>query len=190
MWTLEASTFDHVKVVIKIAGRRNIGYAKRGKSGFDETTAIYLALEQAALEAIVYETSKWNALPQPIPPGPNPIELVKDYKVSLTRLSESINPITVQVKAHRERNGDVIGVGRCVFLAAIQAAQILIIRDESVDMYDTNALPNAPAWFSALRLGDMGKLLILIFYDIIFMHHTISYGPYVPMVTVKFGNVI
>lgn len=155
VWTLESSTFEYVKVVIKIAGRRNIGYARRGKAGFDETTAIYLALEQAALEAVVYETSKWNALPQAVPPGPNPIELVKDYKVSLTRMEQTITPATVQVKAHRERNGDVIGLGRCVYLAAIQAAQILIIRDESQDLYDTNALPNAPGWFSALRHGDM-----------------------------------
>ena len=80
----------------------------------------------------------------------------EDYKVSLTRMEKTITPVTVQVKAHRERNGDVIGLGRCVYLAAIQAAQILIIRDESQDLYDTNALPNAPGWFSALRHGDMG----------------------------------
>ena len=28
VWTLESSTFEYVKVVIKIAGRRNIGYAR------------------------------------------------------------------------------------------------------------------------------------------------------------------
>ena len=98
-WSLESDTFDFLKgtffqidllqliiillVCIQVAARRNIGYARKGKEGFDRSTAIYLALEQAAMEAIVYDNSRWTPLPQLVKPGESPFDIIKSHKVRI-----------------------------------------------------------------------------------------------------------
>ena len=74
---------------IKICHRRNIGYAKCGKSvGFDRSTALYLALEQAALEAVIFDNMKFSALPVIIPPG--------EFLLTLGHISNSVRTSSLQ----------------------------------------------------------------------------------------------
>lgn len=135
---------DFIKAVIEVGIHRCIGYSIRNENE-SFIRAVYYAMEQAALEASICLDSKFPYLG--LKKSRSPINIVREHETILAKdryFTQSDYPHVIKIGAYR--NGtECFGVGRNKYFAAVQAAQRIIVNDDSVDVYCTRS-----SWFREL----------------------------------------
>jgi len=152
---------DYVKVTVELGKATFKGFSiRQGEETFIK--AVYFALEQACLEALVWMDSRWSKIE--VGKGKPPIELAKEEEFVFVQDKDWSHPTfgpVLKVTAHQE-DDNAVGLGRNIYLAATQAAQRLLIKNIPVEevnvavhsVYDPNH-----SWFKELEMDD--KLVTL-----------------------------
>lgn len=152
---------DYVKVTVELGKAMFKGFSMRqGEETFIK--AVYFALEQACLEALIWMESRWSKLERG--KGKPPVELAKENEFTFVQDKDWKHPTfgpVLKVSAHQD-DDTAIGLGRTIYLAATQAAQRLLIQNippEEVNVAVHGVYDPVHSWFKELEMDD--KLVTL-----------------------------